>query len=56
MPDPVAYLVSIREEGRWKHLLYTTDKKEADALYASLMADEGMVARFQVILPRKDQS
>lgn len=48
-----AYLVSVFEEGRWRHLLYTLDKDEADALYASLMADDGTVARFQVILPRK---
>lgn len=54
MPDETpAYLISIKEEGRWRHLLYTLDKDEADAMYASLMADEGVRVKFQVILPRK---
>lgn len=49
------YVVSVIEDvdGRkGRHvLLRTSDKDAADELYASLLADTGVNAKFQVILP-----
>jgi hypothetical protein len=58
MSEPTLYTVSIlerQEDGRlaWRGLLTTRDHEEANALYASLIADEGVKARVVVILPRK---
>jgi hypothetical protein len=57
MSEPT-YVVSIlerQEDGRlaWRGLLTTRDHEEANALYASLIADEGVRAKVEVILPRK---
>jgi hypothetical protein len=58
MSDKPRYIVSILEklpDGRnaWRVLLSTSDEGEANALYASLMADEGVKAKVEVIMPRK---
>jgi len=56
-PKP-QYRVSIMErleDGRWawRGLLSTSDHEEANALYDSLMADNGVKAKVEVILPRR---
>lgn len=54
MSDRPRYSVEILErlpDGRnaWTGLLTTSDKAEADALYESLLADEGVKARIETL-------
>lgn len=53
--EKTRYLVSVLEDvgGRlgWNHILRTADKKKAEDLYDSLIADEGVRVKFKVLPP-----